>query len=137
MSEQNVEVNSEDIEKAMLEAAETRAQDPMEMASTVYGMYIPTYNAAIPKLSTRALRRVLNYIVKYPLEQDDIKAASDSEKQLMALVNSLVEAKFIIIMHQYSQHMEQLSQAADSELTEEEREEIQKTLDNHTHGIVE
>ncbi len=125
-----LEIDPKAIEKAMLEAAEARAQDPSEMAAQAYGMYVPHFRAAIPKLSTRGLRRLVNYLVLYPLEQGDFKASSEFEKQVMQLAGQLVEAKFILIMDSYRANAEQLYAAANSELTEQETADIQAQIDN-------
>jgi hypothetical protein len=126
--EAKLDFDPRQIERDMIAAAEARAQDPSEMAATAYSMYIPHYKRAIPKLSTRGLRRVLNYLVLYPLEQDDIKSANEFEKQVMQLVNSLVEAKFIMIMDSYSKNAQAVYDAQNTPLTQEQSDEIADEL---------
>lgn len=131
--EQNEEVkldfDPKQIERQMIEAAEARAQDPTEMAAQMYGMYVPHYKRIVPKLSTRSLRRVLNYLVLYPLEQDTVKPTSELEKQVMQLVSNLVEAKIVMIMDTYRHHAEELYEAANKELTPEEEQQIKSEID--------
>src|SRR5690554_1017013 len=107
-SEEKLDFDPKEVEQQMIEAAEARAQDPLEMAATVFRMYMPYFDQALPKLSTRGLRRVIKYLVKYPLEQDDIGAASQFEKDFMNLANSLAEAKYVMIMETYRQNAEEL-----------------------------
>ncbi len=126
--EAKLDFDPRQIERDMIAAAEARAQDPSEMAATAYSMYIPHYKRAIPKLSTRGLRRVLNYLVLYPLEQDDIKSANEFEKQVMQLVNSLVEAKFIMIMDSYSKNAQAVYDASQNQATSEETNEVIQNL---------
>ena len=144
MSDENVneqenatlEINAKEIEEQMIAAAEARAQDPIEMAASVLHMYAPYLKNAIPKLSTRGLRRLVNFLVFYPFEQDDVKPGSEFERDVMNLANQLVEAKFVMIMETYRNSAEQIHQAATTPLTEEEAKEIEKTLDNNTESEV-
>lgn len=116
------------IEAQMVAAAQARAEDPTETASQAYGMYVPHFKRALPKLSTRGLRRLVNYLVLYPLEQEDFRAANDFEKEMMQLTGQLVEAKFIMIMDSYRQHAEQLYEAQNTPLTQEQSDEIADEL---------
>lgn len=116
------------MEQQMLQAAQSRAEDPVETAGSAYQIYVPHFKAALPKISTRGLRRVLQYMVLYPLEQDSIKSATEFEKQFMQLVNSLVEAKFVLIMASYQQNAEALYAAEQNKLTEEQKAEAVETL---------
>jgi len=125
---QKLEIDAREIERRMVEAAEARAQDPSEMAAQMYSMYVPHFKNGVKKLSTRGLRRVLLNAVLYPLEQDDIKTSSDFEKQMVQLVSSLLEAKFILIMDQYRLNAEQLYAAATTPLTETEEAAVKEQL---------
>lgn len=117
-----------EVEQEMLRQAQERADDPIEAASAAYSMYVPHFKRLLPQLSTRGLRRCLNFLVLYPLEQDAVKAASDEEKQFMHLVNSLVEAKFVMIMHSNFANAQALYDAQNAELTEEQKAEAVATL---------
>lgn len=131
---EKLEINAREIEQEMIRQAQERSQDPTETAAQMYSMYIPHYKSAVPKLSTRGLRRVLNNLILYPLEQDDIKAASQFEKEMMQLVNSLVEAKFIMILDQYRLNAEKLYEAANTPLTAEEEAEIKQQIEGDNNG---
>ena len=142
MSEQVNEVESEEsqpfteqekadgkaLEEAMLKAAQERASDPADMAAMAYQMYVPAYKQFVSKLSTRGMRRVLNTLILYPYEMDDIKSANETEKQLIGLCNYLIEAKFIMTMDAMNKGLEQLHEAAEKELTAEEEAEVKKEL---------
>lgn len=112
------------IEADLIRIAEERAQDPTEMASQAYQMYVPHFKRALPKLSTRGLRRVLQFLVLYPLEVESVKSANQFEKEMMQLVNSLVEAKFILLMDSYRKNSEALYDAQNSPLTQEEKDGV-------------
>jgi hypothetical protein len=71
---------------------------------------------------------VINNAVLYPFEQDDIKTSSDFEKQMSQMINSLLEAKFIMIMHTYAQNAQQLYDASHAPLTEEQTAAIEAEI---------
>lgn len=137
--EAKLDFNHKQIEADMLAAAEARAQDPVTMSSDMYAMYVPHFKRILPKLSTRSLRRILSFLVLYPLEKDSVKATSDLEKEVMHLTNSLIEAKFIMIMSTYAEHAQELYEASQAELTPEQEAEIKTELglDNNTENKVE
>jgi hypothetical protein len=127
---QRLDFDPKEIERQLLEEANNRAQDPSEMAATMYSMYVPHYKRVVPKLSTRSLRRILNYLVLYPFEQDSVKPTSELEKEVMQLTSSLIEAKIIMIMDTYRQNAEQLYEAANAPLTAEQEAEIREQINN-------
>lgn len=116
--------DAKQIEKEMIEMAQSRADDPAEAASTAYSMYVPHFKRLLPKMSTRGLRRILQFLVLYPLEKDSVNSANELEKQFMQLVNSLVEAKFVLVMDAYNKNAQQLLDAQSSPLTKEEEADI-------------
>jgi superfamily II DNA or RNA helicase len=123
-----IDINSKEVENELIRIAQARAENPTETAGTAYQMYVPHFKRAIPKLSTRGLRRVLNYLILYPLEQDSFNAANEFEKQVMQLAGQLAEAKFIMIMDSYRQHAEELYAAQNTPLTQEQSDEIADEL---------
>jgi hypothetical protein len=123
-----LEIDPKALEAQMIAAAQARAEDPIETASQAYGMYVPHFKRAIPKLSTRGLRRLVNYLVLYPLEQEDFRAANDFEKQVMQLAGQLSEAKFVMIMATYQENAQKLYDAEQSKLTDTEKAEVVETL---------
>lgn len=124
-------LTGKEVEEFMVNAAKERAEDPTEMAAGAYAMYGPYLKMAIPKLSTRSLRRILKYLVFYPLEQDSVQAANETEKSVMQLANLLIEAKFVMQMDAYRAGLEQIVTAAETPLTAEQEEEIKKQLENN------
>ena len=132
--ENTIPFDPKQVEKDMIAAAEARAQDPGEMAATMYRMYVPHFKAGVTKLSTRALRRVLLGAVLYPLEQNDFKGHSEFEKQMIQLVSSLLECKFVMIMDTFNANAEKIAEEAERPLTEEEAVEIEKELNKENNN---
>jgi hypothetical protein len=125
-----IDIDARQIEADMIAAAQAKAQDPSEMAAQMFAMYVPHFKQGLSKLSTRGLRRVLQNAVLYPLEQGDIRTSSDFERQMVQLVSSLLECKFIMIMDTYKNNAEQLYDASQAELTPEETAGIQELINN-------
>lgn len=124
-------LTGKEVEDFMVKAAQERADDPAEMAATAYAMYGPYYKMAVPKLSKRSLRRILDYLIFYPLEKDSVKAANEAEHSVMQLANFLIEAKFIMQMSVYKDNLEQIVAAAEAKLTEEQEQELLKTTEEN------
>lgn len=139
VSEKQLNFDPKEVEAQLVKIAHERAEDPVETAASTYRVYLPFFDANLKKLSVRGMRRLVNFLVKYPLEQDDIKAASPFEREMMELTNTLVQAKFVMILGTYNQHAEELYEAATTPLTEEQEAEIAKELgvDKVTENTVE
>lgn len=122
--EKKLAFDPKEVEAQLVKMAQERAEDPVETAASAYRMYLPYYRANLPKMSTRALRRIIKFIVEYPLEKADIGAANDYEREMMELINTLVQAKFVMILATFNQSAEQLHEAVNSPLTEEEAAQV-------------
>lgn len=134
VEEDRIPFDPKQVEQDMIAAAQARAQDPGEMAATMYRMYVPHFKAGVTKLSTRALRRVLLGAVLYPLEQNDFKGHSEFEKQMIQLVSSLLECKFVMIMDTFNANAQQIAEEAERPLTKEEEAEIEKELNKENNN---
>lgn len=102
-----------EVERQMIEDAQNRAQDPAETAAMVYTMYRAQYLARVDKLSGRAKSRVLNMLVQYPLNGENIKFTSDLEKEVYFLADSMIQSKFVLMLGIYKEGAEQLMEAQD------------------------
>lgn len=126
--EKKLAFDPKEVEAELVRMAQERAEDPVETAASAYRMYLPYYRANLPKMSTRALRRIIKFIVEYPLEKDDIGAANAYEREMMELVNTLVQAKFVMILATFNQQADQIYDAAMAPLTPEQEAEIAAEL---------
>lgn len=121
----DVGLTGKEVEDYLIEQAKQRAEDPAEMAAGAFAIYGPYLRMALPKLSKRSLMRVINYLVFYPFAQKDPNAKNEAEKSVMQLANLLAESKFIMVMSQYAGNLEQIVEAAESELTEQQTKELE------------
>jgi hypothetical protein len=154
-AEEGLKFDPKEVEAQLVKMAQERSEDPVETASSAYRMYLPYFKAQLPKLSTRALRRLIEFCVMYPLEKSKPGSTTAVEREMMELTNTLIQAKFVMILATYNEHAEQLYNAANTPLTEEEAAQViadlkaggasdediaaihKKTVDNTTEATVE
>ena len=101
------------IEEEMIQIAQNRAEDPAETAAMVYHMYRPEFIKRVVKLSSRAKSRLIAMLVQYPLNGDNIKFSNDEEKAVYFLADSMIQAKFVLMMDAYKAGAEELVKAQD------------------------
>ena len=111
------------IEEEMIKIAENRAQDPGETAAMVYHMYRPEYIKRVTKLSSRAKSRLLAMLVQYPLNGNEIKFSSELEKEVYFFADSMIQAKFVLMLDQYKEGAEGLVKAQDEFIFNKEEAE--------------
>lgn len=151
--EKQLKFDPKEVEEQLVKMAHERAEDPVETAASAYRLYLPYFKAQLPKLSTRALRRLVEFCVLYPLEKAKPGATTAVEREMMELTNTLIQAKFVMVLSTYNEHAQQLYDAANTPLTEEEAAQviadlkaggasdediaaIHKTVDNVTNDVV-
>jgi len=88
--------------------AEARANDPTEIAATMHNLYLPMFCNAVDNLSSASLKRILKYLVSYPLVDCEIKQDEPAEGKVAYLGNNLVECKFVMIMDTYNQNAKEI-----------------------------
>lgn len=102
-----------EIERQMIEIAENRAEDPAETAAMVYTMYRPEFIKRATKLSSRAKSRLIAMLVQYPLNGNNIQFANEFEKEIYFLADSMIQAKFVLMLDTYKEGAEQIVAAQD------------------------
>jgi len=122
--EEHIPFDPKEIEAQLVKMAQERAEDPVETAASCYKIYAPYFKAQLPKLSTRALRRVLEFIILYPLEKDSPGHTSELEREMMELSNTLAQAKFVMLLGHFNEHAEEFHNAATTPLTVEEEAQV-------------
>lgn len=115
-------VDARAVEQEMLQAAQNRAVDPAESAAMVFHMYKPELLKRIPKLSQKAMRRVLQLLVEYPLNDKQLTGTSALEKEVFLLADAMLQSKFIMMMDVYKDGAEQLIKAQEETIFGKEAE---------------
>lgn len=102
--EQNKVLEGEEAQKAVEEAAQQRADDPFEVAAMVHSMYLVPFLTGIENISGGACRKILKFMVQYPILQGDIKYDDETNelRQLAYLGDKLCESKFLMIMNEFN-----------------------------------
>ena len=117
-------VDHEAIEAQLINEAQKASHDPGEMAASMYAMQVPEYKKLVSKMSVRAMRRVMDYLILYPLEKNLGQPSTPDEARFMQVTQALAECKFIMIMDSYAAHAKQLQEGADAPLTTEQQDAI-------------
>lgn len=94
---------------AALEAeAQRRAEDPFEVAAMVHSNYLGPFLTGIENISGNSCRRILKFLVMYPLLQTEAHSASPLEEQLTYMGDKLIESKFLMIMNEFNNRKEEI-----------------------------
>jgi hypothetical protein len=110
---------AEELEKELIQRAKDNANDPMEMAAKTYHLQLQRFKSLQHLLkSGRSKMRLLNLIMEYPLNDAKLKAHTPVEQDLALLANSVLEAKFVLIMLNYQANFDQLAAADNAPLTD-------------------
>lgn len=137
VQEEMKNITPQEVEQAMIAKAMNQAIDPLEVASMLYGLYLPKFKMGMRRLSSRARMRVLNYLVEYPLNEGNIKPKDKLESELIAMGHAVLESKFMMILSTMNEGLGDLFNAADPskdpDLTEEERKALEEFMNPHTH----
>jgi len=124
VEETKINFDPKEVEAELVRMAQERADDPAEVAAQTFRIYLPFYKANRSKLSSRAKSRILDFLLLYPLETDKHGATSEVEREMMELCNTLVQAKFVMILDTYNKHGQELYNAATTPLTETEAAQV-------------
>jgi len=90
--------NLTDEEKVALKSEfEKQTEQAQQAAATMCAMYMPKFELAILPLGNKALRRVLNALISYPLEETP-KFVDQNEKNAFLIGNKLLESKYSLII---------------------------------------
>jgi hypothetical protein len=101
------EVSGREIEQQLIEENEKKFEDPVEMASMMFSMYLPTFKKKLELLNHGAKARLINYLVEYPIGKDYIPN-TELEQEIWFLGRSLIECKFVMVMSTYKDSMEEI-----------------------------
>ena len=81
-----------------------QSESPFEAAATLFGMYTPMLESKVKELSTGELRRLVNALVQYPINEKQFINESKKLKEAFAMGHRLLEAKWIMFMHSMMEH---------------------------------
>ena len=102
---------------------------PEEVAATMFTLYLPRFQAAVDKLSNKALRRVMKALIEYPLVNEEYEFSSELEKDTFFVAERLILAKMMMIQHTLMNNAEFLQSVEQSDSLETETK-----VENETNG---
>lgn len=102
------------------------SETPFEAAATMFGLYAPKFEAHVKTMSTGELRRLLNALVQYPLNEKEFVNESQKLRTAFSLGQTLLEAKWVMLM-QSMMEVEQsnLQESSEERVIETEAKEVQ------------
>ena len=102
-----------------------KSESPFEAAATMFGLYAPKFELLLKQLSTGQLRRLTNALVQYPLNDKEFINDSDMLKSAFSLGQTLLEAKWVMMMHSL---MEEESKSLQRQTEGNETNEVKETI---------
>lgn len=102
---------------------------PEEIAATMFTLYLPRFQAAVDRLSNKALRRVMKALIEYPLVDEEYQFSSELEKDTFFVAERLILAKMMMIQHTLFNNTELLQSAEQTGSLETETK-----VENETNG---
>jgi len=100
------------------------SESPFEAAATMFGLYAPKFEAHLKEMPTGELRRLLNALVQYPLNDKEFIHDSQRLRTGFALGQALLEAKWVMLTHAFmEQEQARLRESEENETTNEEVKE--------------
>lgn len=119
-----------DVERVMIEREkqllEKPGEHPEEVAATLFAMWLPKYCAGVDKLSSNALRRLCKALVEFPLNDSPYNHSSQLERDTFNTGMRLLESKYVMIFHTFSQNIEKIEEEVNKNVPEETNNENNK-----------
>lgn len=125
-SAQEAPLDPVQVEKEMLEQAKKATEDPEEVASMLFTLYLPRYFSLVEGLSSNAMRRMLKALVEYPLNEKNYMHSSEKEREAFNIGLRLLDAKYVMLFSTYSGGLEELHRVA-SEIEVASKDEVPQT----------
>lgn len=107
-----------------------QSENPFEAAATLFGLYAPMLESKVKELSTGELRRLVNALVQYPINEKQFIHDSKKLKEAFAMGHRLLEAKWIMFMHSMMEHGAPEVEETKTETSQEEPVVEQQIAEN-------
>lgn len=92
----------EQVEQVMVQKEKEASQNPGHVLDTYAGffqVYGPVFARLIEQLGKKSLIRVMNLLIKYPIEEEHLKPMNKVEKDLFRIGHELLISKYMLILH--------------------------------------
>lgn len=105
--------------------------EPEAILARELALNLPQFKNMVDTLSNRQLRRVLKAIVEVPLNDTKYKATSEAERFIFKCADTILQAKFMLMLKTYSDSLETLKAASEGKTEEVKPEDLIKEGDNN------
>lgn len=112
-----------------LQQPQQQENSPEEIAATMFTLYLPRFQAAVDRLSNKALRRVMKALIEYPLVDEEYQFSTELEKDTFFVAERLILAKMMMIQHTLMNNTELLQSVEQSDSLE-----LETNPENETNG---
>lgn len=102
------------------------SETPFEAAATMFGLYAPKFEAHVKTMSTGELRRLVNALVQYPINDKEFVNESQKLRTAFSLGQALLEAKWVMLMQSMMEvEQSKLQESSEESVIETEAKEVQ------------
>lgn len=102
------------------QGSENTAED---VAAQLFALYHPLFTQHVAKLSNRQLRRLINALVKFPVEMENYAPTKEVEKNAFLIGDRLLQSKYVMMIFTAQQSMDQVKLEDVVNKPEEQKEE--------------
>lgn len=119
MSEEIKLPTPEEIERGMLEKESNADPNILDNHAAFCSLYFPRMLNYMRVMNKKALMRVMELAIKYPIEESGKDFKSENERSLFNILNQLLTSKYIMIIHSAG---EELKKQEESKLNDNQGE---------------
>lgn len=92
--------SSEEIEKELIEKDQNSLNNlsPEDRHGMFFSIYGPRLKMLLKHVGKKGLERIINSLIQYPLNMDELKFTSKHEKEVYALCNEMLISKYSLVI---------------------------------------
>lgn len=127
-------IDAKQIEQDLLKKEEQRLdqqvvqQSPVEAHAKMFAMYSPIFKNGVNGLSSRKLKKLINYLIEFPLNSKEYRLMTQMERDLFNIGNKLLESKFCMRVYIESEKIEEAQKKLQAE---EESAKLESNVDSN------
>lgn len=112
--------SADEIEKELLGEVNKTTEGMVEGVYQTYKMSLAAFKSNQHKLkSGRSKIRLLNLLMEYPLNNENLKVHTKDEQELFALASNVLECKFLLLQYAYFMNGDKILKAVEEKKQDE------------------
>jgi len=104
LAEKETEIHKE----AQEQQAKGSTNTSEDVAAQLFQLYHPMFTNIVAKLSNKQLRRVINALIKYPIEMENYKPKDENENNAYLIGDRLLQSKYVMMIFTAQDAMNQM-----------------------------